>query len=648
LITRCAAMLIAAAIASVLLGHPAAADTPVLALNGDGGDAWAFHRRVEGRLVSGSCGDVAIMTPAGEFRATLVERLFAANVGLRAGVNEVRAVCRDGDSPRASSQSQPWRVRIADKPKALARAVVTHAGLVLDAGGSELAPASPVPLTRYEWRIGEDNAPFEPILGRRVVVDRPLADGDHLVRLRVTDGLGRADEAATMVHVQGGRARSVDLASEHPDWVDSAVIYGAVPFLFGPRGLADVTERLDAIAALGATAIWLTPITESPGHDFGYAVTDHFAVRRAYGTEADLRTLVRKAHERGLRVLLDFVPNHVSDQHPYHADTIRRGAASAYADFFDRDAEGRVTNYFDWSNLKNLNFDNSEVQRYVIEAFAYWVREFAVDGFRVDASWGIRERAPEFWPRWRAELKRIKPDLFLLAEASARDPFYVQHGFDAAYDWTERLGEWAWKDAFDGRERPVDALKAAIRAIGGRTASAASVLRFLENNDTGPRFVTRHGPEYARVAAAMLLTLPGIPMIFTGQEIGAEFEPYAAPQPVDWSRDPHQLRATYKKLLHLRAANPPLRGTAVNLLETDQKDRILAYVRPGVPPERELIIVLNFSDEPVNAAVHGSHGAAAEGRFIDLMSGEIIAVAADGPGIAMPASSARILRRTGP
>src|SRR5205807_7549030 len=83
--------------------------------------------------------------------------------------------------------------------------------------------------------------------------------------------------------------------------------------------------------------------------------------------------------------------------------------------------------------------DNPEVQRLIIEASAYWVRAFDIDGFRVDAAGGPRERASEFWPRWRAELKRIKPDLLLLAEASARDHYYVGHGFDAAYDWTRSL-----------------------------------------------------------------------------------------------------------------------------------------------------------------------------------------------------------------
>ena len=74
----------------------------------------------------------------------------------------------------------------------------------------------------------------------------------------------------------------------------------------------------------------------------------------------------------------------------------QRGPASPYHDYYDRDAAGEVTTYFGWENLKNLNYDNPEVQRYMIEAFAYWVREFGIDGFRADVALGVRERAPEF------------------------------------------------------------------------------------------------------------------------------------------------------------------------------------------------------------------------------------------------------------
>ena len=118
-------------------------------------------------------------------------------------------------------------------------------------------------------------------------------------------------------------------------------MYGVVPFLFGPRGFDDVTVRLDAIRELGASVLWLSPITVAEEGDFGYAVTDHFALRKAFGTEQDLRQLIAAAHARGLRVIMDFVPNHTSEQHPYHLSAAQRGPASPYYDFYDRDAAER-------------------------------------------------------------------------------------------------------------------------------------------------------------------------------------------------------------------------------------------------------------------------------------------------------------------
>lgn len=112
-----------------------------------------------------------------------------------------------------------------------------------------------------------------------------------------------------------------------------------------------------------STAVWLSPLTEAPDDDFGYAVTDHFDLRGRFGEEAELRALI---------------------------------------DWFERDADGTIASYFDWANLKNLDYDNPQVQAYVIAAFAHWLREYEVDGFRVDASRAVRQRAPEFWPRCRS------------------------------------------------------------------------------------------------------------------------------------------------------------------------------------------------------------------------------------------------------
>ncbi len=416
-----------------------------------------------------------------------------------------------------------------------------------------------------------------------------------------------------------------------------------MPFFFGPHGsFDDVTARLDAIKALGATVLWLSPITGTEEGDFGYAATNHFGLRDAFGTEEDLRELITAAHARGLRVMMDFVPNHTSEQHPYYLSAAQRGPASPYYGFYDRNTASEVTTYFDWENLKNLNYDNPEVQRYMIEAFAYWVREFGIDGFRADAAWGVRNRAPEFWPRWRDELKRIKPDLLLLAEASALDPYYGIAGFDAAYDWTNKLGDWTWDDAFEEGAPTAAHLRAAL--IASRTSyPGALVLRFLNNNDTGERFVKRYGIARTRLAATMLMTLPGLPLIYNGDEVGAEFEPYDEGPPIVWT-DAHGLYGYYTQLVDIRREHPILRSQRLEMLATSHPDTVLAYLRAGEAREDDIIVLLNYGRRAIRTALPVSAtGSAAS--FLDLLSGDAIEIASEVPAVDLPAWGARVLRR---
>jgi cyclomaltodextrinase / maltogenic alpha-amylase / neopullulanase len=325
------------------------------------------------------------------------------------------------------------------------------------------------------------------------------------------------------------------------------------------------------------------------------------------------------------------------------------GRRAPYYDFYDRNAAGEVTTYFDWENLKNLNYDNPEVQRYMIEAFGYWVREFGIDGFRADAAWGVRERAPEFWPRLRDELKRIDPDLLLLAEASARDPYYDLVGFDAGYDWTNRLGEWAWRDAFEAGASTAARLRAAL--IGSRTVEAdapmprsgALVFRFLNNNDTGERFVTRYGVARTRLAATMLLTLPGLPLLYTGDEVGAEFEPYDEGPVLSWM-DAHELRKHYARLVALRREHAVLRSERLAILETSHPESVLAYVRPGEQREEDVIVLLNYHPQPVRAALPAG-AMTGTASLIDLLSGATIPLASEVPAVDLPGWGARLLRR---
>lgn len=616
-----------------LAAGPAAngpAENEPLSFRNDGGDAWTFHKTVEGTLTPGACEQVEVTSPLGSAIADIDGSRFSATVPLASGANDIRALCLTDGRPAASA-AQRWTVRLPDAPKAWVRAVAMPDGLVLDAGRSQPATGRKAPIVRTEWRAAPGNPaplPTLPATDKRLTLPTPAADGEYRVTLRVTDRLGRADESTVLFRVRNGAAEAVDPQRHRPSWMDGAVVYGVVPHLFGPRGLADVTARLDDIAALGVTALWLSPLTEAPGLDFGYAVTDHFRVRARFGSESDLKALVAAAHARGMRVLMDFVPNHLDERHPYHADAAAHGPASPYHSFFDRGADGAVSSYFNWTNLKNLDYDNPEVQRYMTAAFAHWVRELGIDGFRVDASWAVKERAPEFWPALRAELRRINPDLLLLAEASARDPWYVANGFDAAYDWTGQLGQWAWHDAFDAVAPTAARLRAALSASDPGTP----VFRFLNNNDTGARFITRHGLARTKAAATLLMTLPGVPCLYTGDEVGATYEPYGEPKPVVWE-DSQNLRAFYTHLTALRRTEAALHAPGLEWLDTARPDTVLAYRRPGAEP---VTVVLNFGTEPAEVPRFN-------GPMWDLLTGAVIQ-----PGATLPPSGAWVLKAAGP
>ncbi|HEX5556317.1 MAG TPA: alpha-amylase family glycosyl hydrolase [Gaiellales bacterium] len=415
--------------------------------------------------------------------------------------------------------------------------------------------------------------------------------------------------------------------------VASAIVYGVIPPRFGSPPLQAVADRLPYLAGLGINAVWLSPIAACPPGEFGYGVVDELAVRRDYGDEDDLRALVRRAHAEGLRVLLDLVPNHTSHLHPFFTD-------GEHDDWYDRDADGQPTHYFNWTHLPNLNYDNPDVRAYMNRVFTHWVSEFDVDGFRVDACWGVQYRRPEYWPAWSRMLRELKPGLLLIAEASARDEYWYESGYDVAYDWTDDLGKWAWEQVFDGRAEIAARLDRALAA----DPRPERVFRFLDNNDTGPRFVTRYGPLLTRAAAALVLTLPGIPCVYTGEEVGAEYEPYGEAGVVDWEADPHGLREWYRALCRLRASRPALRGAAWARVEiAPDRGDCYAYVR-GEPGPEAALVLLNFGDDEARMQVtlpDGFEALARASALVDVLGDE--EVSGPAAGISVPPGSARVL-----
>ena len=635
---------------------PLAPPTPSVTLDlGGNRDVWAWTSKVQVNISDGQCDSVTLDVNQREFEAQPEGNLFTSEVNISEGENRVSAICKT-DAGEARSEPVILTGRLRQTPRATIQIALEAGHITLDGSESRPSDADSSPITEYVWSAREDNPESLQELtgevnGQSISVTAPTTDGEYYMSLRVRDETGREDTSTIYFVVENGQARIPDYDHENPAWIETAVVYGIVPFLFGSPAFQALREHLDDLADLGINAIWLGPINTHPVDDYGYAVEDYFGLDPAYGTKEDFRALVQAAHERGIRVLMDFVPNHTSDTHPYFQNAEQRGQESPYWDFYERDAEGNHTYYFEWSNLPNLNYDNPEVRRMMTEAFAYWVREFNVDGFRVDVVWGVRERYPEYWLEWRRELKRIKPDLMLLAEATAREPYYFDNGFDVAYDWTYQPGGWAWRvvwDAYKLRLLSYNLTDALTNRPEGFHPDAL-IFRFLNNNDTGARFITRQGEGITRVATAMLLTLPGVPCLYTGDEYGLEFEPYQQLEPLVFEERIPGLRVYHKKLIELRKSIPSLHSRLFSLITPDAVPQtVFSYIRYSEESDEPVLVLLNFSEEPATFAfdVPAEFGEPSADTLYDLLAEENVPAFEGGRiRVDVPAQTARVLAK---
>lgn len=561
---------------------------------------------------------------------------------------------------RLEDQSHAGTLRVA--PVAQIEITIENGVISVDGTRSQPAASQPAPIQGYYWIARGANPETLTVSGtadipgqtldrelqaQRLTIAAPQTDGEYFITLRVVDAQGREDSATTYFVVGNGQPVLKDMRWENTAWVDKAIVYGLIPRNFPKPGFLGITAHLDKLQELGVNAIWLSPVNQTPLGNYGYHVMDYFELEEAYGTKDDFRHMVQEAHRRGIRVLMDFVPNHTTEHHRYFEDTIRRGKDSPYWDFYDRDERGGHTNYFHWSYLPNLNFNNPKVVQWITEAFAYWVREFDVDGFRVDVAWGIRQRNPEYWPYWRKALQRIKPDLLLLAEAGARDEYYFTEGFDSAYDWTDELGHAAWEHAFEDRSLLCERLTNALTNQGRGFHADALIFRFLNNNDTGARFITRYGVAMTRVATALLLTLPGVPCVYLGDETGTEFLPYKTREPFDWSADPHNLLALHKHLIALRSDMPALYSRTWEILDPSPRQKIFAYLRWAEQGDRPVLVLLNFFDADVETSLDIPEAFAAQWQnrdLEDLLTGRTVASLDDRSlRLTVPSMSAMLL-----
>ena len=379
--------------------------------------------------------------------------------------------------------------------------------------------------------------------------------------------------------------------SRQHEWWQRGVIYQVYPRSFqdtdgdGVGDLPGVISRLDYLKSLGVDALWLSPIYPSPMADFGYDISDYTEIDPTFGELADFDQLVAEAHRRGMKVILDFVPNHSSDVHPWFRES-RSSRTNPKRDWYIwRDPApggGPPNNWLSnfggsaWTfdeptgqcyyhaflkQQPDLNWRNPEVQEAMLNVLRFWL-ERGVDGFRVDVIWHIvkddefRDNRPD--PAYRPHLP---PHRQLLATYSTDRPevhdiiarmravmdeygermmvgeiylplerlvtYYGSHGSGVHLPFNFQLIELPWH---------ARALADAIDRYEALLPSDGWPNWVLGNHDN-PRIASRIGPPQARVAAMLLLTLRGTPTLYYGDELGMENVPI----------QPHQVQDPFEK-----------------------------------------------------------------------------------------------------
>jgi glycosidase len=427
----------------------------------------------------------------------------------------------------------------------------------------------------------------------------------------------------------------------------------------GIGDLRGLTDRLDYLNDgdpttsddLGVTALWLMPVAESPSYH-GYDVTDYDAIEPDYGTADDFHALMAAAHARGIDVIVDLVLNHTSIEHPWFQDA--RTPGSPHDDWYvwstaapsvagpggqpvwHRDGDRWYYGYF-WEGMPDLNVANPEVTAALDDVARFWLDDMGVDGFRLDAARHLIEDGAQLentpatfaWLEgFRARVEADKDDALLVGEvwdATSTAARYVREGaLDMAFEFglasailsSVRLGD-------AGTIANVQAEVSDAYPAGGYGA-------FLTNHDQDRTIdVLGRDRKAAGLAATLLLTNPGVPFIYYGEELGLRGRkpdqeirtplPWTATLPgygfttgqpwepmapdaeaaaVEAQRDdPASLLSRYRTLTRLRADHSALRTGDLVPIETESRS-VYAYLRHD--HSETIAVVANLSDEPVD------------------------------------------------
>ncbi len=396
----------------------------------------------------------------------------------------------------------------------------------------------------------------------------------------------------------------------HPEWTKDAIIYEVNVRQFTPEGtFAALENHLDRLDSLGIDILWLMPVhpigVEGRKGTLGsyYSVKDYYDINPEYGTLDDFKHFLEAAHNRGFKVILDWVANHTARDCSWTTE---------HADWYYKDSKGKPATLYDWTDTAHLNYDNEEVAPAMIEAMKYWLG-LGVDGFRCDVA---AEVPVSFWDRCRTELQDVKDDVFMLAEAEKAE--LQMNAFDAYYTW-DQMNQW-----YALAEGKINADSLANFYVSYQKKSKMPdntiPMNFLSNHDQNSwkgADAQIYG-DALKQFAVLSFTVPGMPMIYSGEEASLDHSlEFFEKDTIDWNADVENMSDFYKSLIAMRDKHCSLwaapYGVTMAILPSDHPEEIFVF-------EREIegdicLAMFNFSDEEVAFTVE-NHVVTSDSDFV--------------------------------
>lgn len=387
--------------------------------------------------------------------------------------------------------------------------------------------------------------------------------------------------------------KNMDLPTE---WKHTTNIYEVNLRQYTQEGTFKAFEKeMPRLKNMGVKTLWFMPVTpiaqlnKKGSLGSQYAASDYTSINPEFGTMDEFKHMVNEAHRLGFKVIIDWVANHTGWDHVW---------TKTHPEFYLKDPDGSFHKASGMDDIIELDYKNKEMRKEMIDAMKFWVRETGIDGFRCDlASWV----EVDFWIEARPEVEKIKPLFFIGEYDELENPDYGKV-FDASYSW-----KWMHKSAdYYKKNEPISELTDLLKqysAIGDASMRAWFTTNHDENSWNGTEF-EKYG-DITKPMAVFSATWNGIPLLYSGQELpNMKRLEFFEKDVIEWNGK-YDMADFYKTLLSLKSSNPALRGgdSAVStyLLNTTANDKILAYVRKN--GKDEVLVVLNFSKEPVNFTI---------------------------------------------